>query len=154
MVLAPAPGLVIKYDFLWKEDKDAGHEDGLKDRPCAIILTSREREDGSREIVLCPITHSPPSEAEGGVKIPHAVSRHLGLDDDQSWIKTHQVNTLRWEKGRLPHGVTPVAPGEWAYGNLPQSLARQAFEQVRARSRMHTLQSVDRGGGRDQTKRR
>jgi mRNA-degrading endonuclease toxin of MazEF toxin-antitoxin module len=129
MVLDPAPGLVIKYDFLWKEDKDAGHEDGLKDRPCAIILTSREREDGSREIVLCPITQSPPSEAEGGVKVPLSVSRHLGLDDDQSWIKTHQVNTLRWEKGRLPHGVTPGRTGGvglWQPATEPGSASLRA----------------------------
>ena len=32
MVLDPAPGLVIKYDFPWKEDKDAGREDRLSSR--------------------------------------------------------------------------------------------------------------------------
>lgn len=144
MALDPKPGLVIRYDFLWKEEERAGREEGVKDRPCAIVLATRAREDGSREVVLCPITHAPPHAGETAVAIPPKVAGHLGLDDARSWIKTHQVNTVRWEKDRLPYGVTPVRAGQWAYGMLPQQLGRQAFEQVRERSREKTLENVRR----------
>lgn len=141
MALEPKPGLVIRYEFLWKEEANQGREDG-KDRPCAIIMASAEQADGGRTVVLCPITHTPPGPREGGVEIPANVAAHLGLDDGRSWIKTHQVNTLDWAKGKLPLGLTPVRKGEWAYGQLPQALAKEAFEQVRTRARENRLDSV------------
>jgi mRNA-degrading endonuclease toxin of MazEF toxin-antitoxin module len=143
MAFEPKPGLVIRYDFLWKEEADQGREEG-KDRPCAIIMAATLKADGSRTVVLCPITHAPPGAGEGGVEIPSKVAAHLGLDDARSWIKTHQVNTLEWDKNRPPFGVTPARKGEWAYGQLPQALAKDAFEQVSARARARQLASIDR----------
>ena len=57
MALVPKPGLVVQYDFLWKEESATAHEHGTKDRPCAIVLTTKEREDGSKDVCLCAITH-------------------------------------------------------------------------------------------------
>jgi len=148
MALDPKPGLVIRYDFLWKEEERAGRNQGMKDRPCAIILATKPKEDGSREVVLCPITHSPPQGKESGVEIPAKVARHLGLDDARSWIKTHQVNTVTWEADRLPYGVTPAHPGAWSFGQLPQALGRQAFNQVRERSQEQSLAQVRRRDAR------
>ena len=34
----PRPGLVIRYSYLWESEAGAGREEGVKDRPCAIIL--------------------------------------------------------------------------------------------------------------------
>ena len=147
MALEPKAGLVISYDFLWQEQADAGLEDGAKDRPCAIILAGRERADGSREVVLCPITHSAPRGAESGVRVPPKVAAHLGLDNEQSWIKTHQVNVVRWEKGRIPFGVSQASSGEWSYGQLPQPLGREVYQQVRARSQARSLAYVRRDEG-------
>jgi len=139
----PKPGLVVRYDFLWKEEQRAGVESG-KDRPCAIVLTSAERADGSKDVLLCGITHSPPGRNETAVKVPPAVARHLGLDDQQSWIKTDQVNRLTWEKGRIPYGISQARKGEWTFGMIPQGLGKQVFEQVRERARSRTLQTVER----------
>ena len=144
MAIDPKPGLVIRYDFLWKEEQRAGREEGAKDRPCAIILASRLGEDGSRDVVLCPITHAPPRKEETAVEIPHKVARHLGLDDARSWIKTDQINTVHWQKDRVPYGVTPVRAGQWTYGTLPQQLGKQAFAQVRDKSQQKALQNVRR----------
>ena len=33
----PRPGLVISYAYLWAGEYGRGAEEGLKDRPCAII---------------------------------------------------------------------------------------------------------------------
>ena len=36
----PVPGLDIRYAYLWSHDAKAGHEEGIKDRPCAILLSA------------------------------------------------------------------------------------------------------------------
>jgi len=120
-----------------------GVEDG-KDRPCAIVLTSAERPDGSKDVLLCAITHSPPGKNETAIKVPPAVAKHLGLDHEQSWIKTDQVNRLTWEKDRIPYGISQTRQGEWSFGMLPHSLGEQVFEQVREKARNRTLQTVRR----------
>lgn len=144
MAIEPRPGLVVRYDFLWKEEELPGREHGIKDRPCAIILASKPRADGTRVVVLCAITHSPPRADESAVEIPHKVCRHLGLDDARCWIKTHQVNTVDWESNRLPYGVTPAHDGQWIFGQLPYAIGAQAFEQVREQSRRGRLSTVRR----------
>ena len=34
----PERGLVIRYSYLWKSEHDEGRDEGIKDRPCAIVL--------------------------------------------------------------------------------------------------------------------
>jgi hypothetical protein len=34
----PRPGLVIRYSYLWESEARLGREEGVKDRPCAIVL--------------------------------------------------------------------------------------------------------------------
>lgn len=58
MSFEPKPSLIIRFDFLWKEEERAGHTDGCKDRPCAIILATKPKEGGIQEVILCSITHS------------------------------------------------------------------------------------------------
>lgn len=53
----PEPGLVIRYAYLWRREAAMGREEGVKDRPCAIVAAVREETDGLRVYVL-PITHS------------------------------------------------------------------------------------------------
>jgi len=136
--------LVVRYDFLWKEEQRTGIEDG-KDRPCAIVLTSAERANGSRDVLLCAIMHVPPGRDETAVRIPPAVAEHLGLDHKQSWIKTDQVNRLVWEKGRIPHGISQARTGEWSFGMIPQGLGKAVLDQVREKARARSLLAVDRG---------
>lgn len=144
MAITPKQGLVVRYDFLWKTEADQGQEHGRKDRPCAIILATTENIDGSREVVLCPITHAPPSRGQRAVEMPAKVAAHLGFDGQTCWIKTHEVNTLTWEKGRIPFGISEARKGQWAFGMLPQQLTKRAFEQVRFYARQRTLKTVKR----------
>ncbi len=37
----PVPGLVIRYSYLWYGEHRQGHEEGTKDRPCAIVAAIR-----------------------------------------------------------------------------------------------------------------
>jgi len=144
VVVEPTPGLVIRYDFLWKDDHDAGLVHGRKDRPCTIILVSEPRENDAREVIVCAISHMPPDRDAAAVEIPHKVAQHLGLDDERMWIKTDQVNVFQWEEGRLPFGVTPAREGEWSFGVMPFQLAKAAFDQVRERSQEQTIAVVPR----------
>lgn len=143
MALEPKPGLVVRYDFLWKEDATAGQESG-KDRPCAIVLASTEKDDGSRTVLLCAITHSPPSDGETAVEMPPAVAKHLGLDDEPCWIKTDQVNLLDWQKGRIPYGISQARKGEWSYGEIPAALGQRVTQQISEKARAKSLQTVRR----------
>lgn len=139
MTLAPEPGLVIRYDFLWQADEATGAEYGLKDRPCVVILVSSPRDDNARDVIVCPISHTPPDAETPAVEIPYKVARYLRLDPGRMWITTRQVNVFRWEDGRIPVGVTRPRKGAWAFGRLPRKLAEAAFEQVRRQS---TLKQV------------
>ena len=47
----PAPGLVIRYSYLWAEQHRGGQEEGVKDRPCAVILVT-VIEDGERMVTV------------------------------------------------------------------------------------------------------
>jgi hypothetical protein len=38
----PVPGLVIRYAYLWHADFRKGQEEGVKDRPCAVILVTQD----------------------------------------------------------------------------------------------------------------
>ena len=58
MYFDPKPGLVIRYDFLWKEEECTGLIDGRKDHPCAIIVATKPKEDGNPDVFSAPLpTH-------------------------------------------------------------------------------------------------
>jgi hypothetical protein len=49
----PVPGLVIRYAYLWLDEHRQGLEEGVKDRPCAVILVTEEA-DWDRLITVLP----------------------------------------------------------------------------------------------------
>ncbi|MGH7879414.1 MAG: hypothetical protein ACREQD_07950 [Candidatus Binataceae bacterium] len=113
----PHPGLVIRYAYLWKREHDEGHEDGSKDRPCAIVLSIID-EDEEREVLVLPITHTPPEHTDDAIEIPAATKNRLGLDSERPWIVISEANAFVWPGPDL----RPV-PGRdtstIAYGPLP-----------------------------------
>jgi len=121
----PAPGLVIRYSYLWKSEHARGQEEGVKDRPCAIILAIAG-DAGETVVTVLPITHSPPADPRFAVEVPHATKRRLGLDDARSWVVLTEANRFVWPGPDL----RPSAPGDAssvAYGLLPYAL----FEEIR-----------------------
>lgn len=123
----PAPGLVIRYSYLWQREHLRGQEEGVKDRPCAVLLALTDNE-GEQKVVVLPITHSPPSDAAHAVEIPAATRRRLGLDDERSWIVVTEANRFIWPGPDLRPAVVGD-PASVVLGLLPQAL----FEQVRAK---------------------
>jgi hypothetical protein len=144
--LEPKAGLVIRYDFLWRREHAVGAEHGSKDRPSAVVMVVRAKEDGRRRVVVCPITHTPPAGGQSAVEIPTKLARHLGLDDQKMWIKTDAVNLLDWEVGKIPFGVSPASQRQWAFGMLPKQIGEKMFAQVLENVRNKSLQQIRRDG--------
>ena len=136
----PAPGLVIRYDYLWRDEHRKGREDGAKDRPCAVIVAYDADDSGNRFVILAAITHSPPRAAAEAIEIPAKVKSHLGLDDRRSWIVTTEINRASWDDA----GIAPATRDQWAYGMLPFKLWKLARDGILERSRQKRLGIVER----------
>lgn len=79
----PRPGLVIRYSYLWEKEARQGREEGVKDRPCAIILVIL-RECEHPIVRVLPVTHSQPENPADALEIPQQTKRRLGLDSERS----------------------------------------------------------------------
>jgi len=114
---APEPGLVLRYAYLWSNEAAAGREEGSKDRPCAIILASTDR-DGQKKVVVVPVTHTPPTNPDVALELPSAMKTSLGLDSDRSWVVLSESNLFDWPGPDLRR-VNNGDPSSVAYGFLP-----------------------------------
>ncbi|HEX7761425.1 MAG TPA: hypothetical protein VF459_18105 [Caulobacteraceae bacterium] len=92
----PEAGLVVAYAYLWRREHRAGQDEGLKDRPTVIVLAVERERDGATMVTVLPITHSAPASVGDAVEIPAAVKRHLGLDDQRSWVVVAEGNEFVW----------------------------------------------------------
>ena len=93
---APAPGLVIRYSYLWHAEFLAGRDEGVKDRPAAIIAAVTSDADGETRVLVLPVTHSAPARGVAAIEIPATIKRSLGLDGDRSWIVLAEWNEFVW----------------------------------------------------------
>ena len=113
----PRPGLVICYAYLWAEEQRLGREEGVKNRPCAIIA-ARQVIDGREIVTVLPITHSPPSQKTPAIELPPVIKVHLGLDAAPSWIMLTETNDFLWPGPDL-FLVPGVSPPRFHFGMLP-----------------------------------
>ena len=138
----PRPGLVIGYSYLWSDEFGAGKEEGNKNRPCAIVA-ARQVISGREIVTVLPITHSPPEMPGDSVEIPAALKRHLGLDDQRSWIVVIETNDFLWPGPDLRR-VPGSSPPRFDYGMLPPQFFAHVRDQVLQASRERTLKAVPR----------
>ncbi|HEY5239121.1 MAG TPA: hypothetical protein VIJ62_12125 [Rhizomicrobium sp.] len=123
---APVSGLVIRYSYLWQSEHERGQEEGVKDRPCAVILVTKQS-DGDEIVTVLPITHTPPRNSAFAMEIPAPTKLRLGLDSERSWVVLTEANRFIWPGPDL----RPVGGklDSVAYGLLPQAF----FIQLRDR---------------------
>lgn len=141
---APVPGLVIRYSYLWRSEHARGQEEGLKDRPCAVVLVTSDAA-GEQIVTVLPITHTPPSHPAFAVEIPAATERRLGLDDQRSWVALSEANRFVWPGPDL-RPSRPGDPQSIAYGPLPYGLfedIRQKFIAALKTSAARTVQRTE-----------
>ena len=131
----PRPGLVIRYAYLLRREHDAGRDEGVKDRPCAIVVAI-DGENDDKTVYVLPITHTPPSNQQDAVELPQATKVRLGLDSERSWVVVSEGNSFVWPgpdlRPRPGQGTESVA-----YGMLPSAFFRivkqRFFAHVQAR---------------------
>lgn len=130
----PYAGLVIRYSYLWKREYEQGREEGVKDRPCAVVLVVTD-DDGEKEVLVIPIAHTPPSDPNSAVEIPIETKRRLGLDAERSWIVVTEANEFVW-----PGPDLRPLPGRdastVAYGPLPPRLFAHVRDKFLERDRL------------------
>jgi hypothetical protein len=137
----PEPGLVLSYSYLWKHQAQAGNEEGMKDRPCAVTLVI-ETSDTETTVWVAPITHTNPNDDKISIEIPSRVKNHLGLDNERSWIIINEVNVFVWPGPDLR--PVPGNKGVFNYGFLPPKLYDQLREKMLSLYKTATLRSVKR----------
>jgi len=121
----PEAGLVIAYAYLWRREYQTGREEGRKDRPGVIVLAVEREMDGATMVTVLPITHSAPANAGAAVEIPSPVKRHLGLDDQRSWVVVAEGNEFVWpgyDLRKVPNA------DRYDFGFLPPRFFRQVLD--------------------------
>lgn len=122
MLPVPKVGSVISYAYLWRHEIRKGLSEGLKDRPCVVILAHVVAPSGKTRLVVAPITHRPPGDGLA-VELPAETKRRLRLDGERSWIILSETNSFSWpgyDIRRVPHD-----PKTCVYGLLPGDLVRK-----------------------------
>jgi hypothetical protein len=124
----PQPGLVISYAYLWHHEHRAGREEGNKNRPCVIILAIEHRAERVTMVRVAPVTHTAPDDLAVAMELPAAVKRHLGLDDERSWVILDEVNEFAWPGFDL----RPITGSRdrFDYGFLPPRLFGQLMTKL------------------------
>jgi hypothetical protein len=88
-----------------------------------------------------PITHREPDDAAKAVEIPPVTKRHLGLDDQRSWVMVNEGNQFVWPGYHLRK-----VPGrdKYDYGFRPPKLFQSVLSKARAWLNQHALQVTTR----------
>ena len=120
----------------------AGHEEGVKDRPCAVVAAIKQENDETTVYVL-PITHSPPRMTEAAIELPHPTKLRLGLDSDRSWIVLNEANAFIWPGPDL-RSIPDHSPESIAYGMLPPGLMRMIKDRFAEALKARRSQTVKR----------
>jgi hypothetical protein len=140
----PEAGLVIRYSYLWVSEHREGREEGVKDRPCAIVLAVCDREDHTQVLVV-PVTHSPPANLAEAVELPAAVKQHLGLGAERSWVVLSESNLFEWPGPDLRR-VGDRDDQSVAYGFLPPRFfaeLRRRFVALETTARSQRVQRTE-----------
>jgi hypothetical protein len=92
-------------------------------------------------VVVLAITHAVPADPAAAVEIPAAVKRHLGLDDEPSWIVVAEGNEFVWPG----YDLRKIGRGDrYDYGFLPPRFFKQVVEAFVAWHRTHKTKLTSR----------
>ena len=124
----PQPGLVLGYDFLFREQADAGQENASKPHPCAIILVVMQGDQ--TRVSLLAISHMAPRPGEDRfrLKLTGAECREMGLDAGDHWINLRDINAFDWPGYDL---VRSALRGGFVYGRMAKGTFARVVEGVK-----------------------
>ncbi len=136
----PATGLVIRYNYLWTRQADAGEDSGRKARPvCVAIPVGRTGND----VVLFPITTQEPL-GHIAIEIPETERRRLKLPGGRRcWLILDEAN-----HDQMPgsYHLEPIglSPARYAYGVLSHAFMRLVLAKLAEAIRSHKFRTVSR----------
>ncbi len=138
------PGLVFRYEYIWKRQELAGQTTGEKERPVCVVLTVSGAA-GDQRVLIVPITTQQPGRDIPAMEIPQAVKRHLGLDaGSRSWIILDEANLDSWPSPDMR--PIPGQPGRFEYGLLPLRMVNAMREAIGAALNERRLACANRDG--------
>lgn len=106
-----------------------------------IVLAVERPVNDTTIVVVLPITHAPPAESAATVEIPGAVKRHLGLDDERSWIVIAEGNEFDWPG----YDLREIGRSDrYDYGFLPPRFFNQVIEAFAAWHRTRKVRLTSR----------
>ena len=123
----PVPGLVIRYDYLWRHEAKQGRIEASKYRPSVVVLSVTGKGTDKKVVWVAPITRRRPHDASAAIEIPNQVKQRLGLDAKKSWIIISEVNRFIWPGP----DICPISQGQWAYGVLPHRLFQAILDRLK-----------------------
>ena len=139
VIRKPRPGLVFRYEYVWRRDALAGRE-AAKERPACIVLTATGQDDDVR-VLIVPVTHQAPSSDILALEIPRRVKQALGMDDARSWIILSEANIDTWPS---PDMRQVPGAGRFEYGLLPNALVNRLRQVILQALSDRKLSTVDR----------
>lgn len=134
--------MVIRYSYLWRREAQLGREEGVKIRPCAIILVILDQADRPLVRVL-PITHAPPDDLADSLELPAITKQRLGLDAERSWVVLSEANDFLWPGPDL-HFLPGQGPESAVIGRLPPGFLKLLRERLEKRRRQRLVTAVRR----------
>jgi hypothetical protein len=138
----PERGSVIRYAYLWADQNARGREEAEKDRPALVLALTVRQDNGTTEVLVLAVSHTPIADPDDAVPFPREVKRRIGLDDAPSWIVTTEANAFFWP-GPDIRPVPGRAPTTVVYGRVPDGLLRRvarSFLANRNRQRSRRVQ--------------
>jgi hypothetical protein len=145
------PGLVFRYEYVWKRQSLAGQSVGEKQRPVCCVALAVSAAGAEPRILIVPITTQPPLPSIPAVEIPVAVRLHLGLEADRrSWVILSEANIDSWPTPDMRQ--VPGSPGRFDYGLLPLKMVNLIWGKILAEMAAKRLDLVNREDDDDEPK--
>lgn len=133
---APRPGLVIGYEFLYREDAAAGLENAARAHPCAIVLVAGS--NPAPRVSVVAVSHAPPPESAAldYMQLTPPEARQMGLDSGDHWVNLRDINSFDWPG----YDLKPIAPGRrFVFGRMGRATFTRLVEALKARRRLQVI---------------
>jgi PemK-like, MazF-like toxin of type II toxin-antitoxin system len=113
----------------------------VKDRPVVVVVAQLVVRDRI-QLIVAPLTHSPPKNPRDAVEVPSNVKKQLGLDNERSWVVTNEINSFIWPGP----DVRPVKGGDGTplLGAVPPQLLEMIKASILDHAASHRLKTTKR----------
>jgi hypothetical protein len=126
----PNVGDIVRFNYLWAREAEAGEESGRKARPvCVIIRTSAD----PAALYLLPLTSRAPTKARAALAVPDTECKRGGLRSP-CWIICDEYNRVTMD---LAHDFESLASiGAFSVTFLKQIATTLKREAIARRAKM------------------